>query len=194
MALAESRRHLRCGHCGSLRFSEVPEADGIRIVGRTADAPACPVCRLPMEAAVLDDRDPIHFCGGCRGVLLSRPVFAATVSRRRAWATGPPAGPIPFDRRSLDRKLTCPSCDGSFETYPHSGPGNVVIDSCVSCDLIWLDFGEMRQVVDAPGRDRGNRQITPTDDTYVRKGPPRPHESIEEPDPPKGLFEILFKF
>jgi Zn-finger nucleic acid-binding protein len=194
MALAESRRHLRCGHCGSLRFNDAPEADGIRIVGRTADAPACPVCRLQMDAAVLDDCDPIHFCGGCRGVLLARPVFAATVSRRRAWATGPPASPIPFDRRSLDRKLACPSCGGSLETYPHSGPGNVVIDSCVSCDLIWLDFGEMRQVVDAPGRDRGTQLITPTDDTYVRKGPPRSQERIDEPDPPKGLFEILFEF
>jgi Zn-finger nucleic acid-binding protein len=31
----------------------------------------------------------------------------------------------------------------------------VVIDSCVTCDLIWLDFGELRQITDAAGRDRG---------------------------------------
>jgi Zn-finger nucleic acid-binding protein len=42
--------------------------------------------------------------------------------------------------------------------HPYYGPGNVVIDTCSRCDLIWLDFGELKQIADAPGRDRG-RQI-----------------------------------
>lgn len=193
MELAESRRHLRCGHCGSLRFTEPIEAEGVRIVGRTTDAPGCPVCRVPMDAAVLDDRDPIYFCGSCRGVLLPRPVFAGTVSRRRAWAMGPAASPTPLDRRSLERKLACPSCSRPFETYAHYGPGNVVIDSCAACDLIWLDYGEMRQMVDAPGRDRGGREVAPTDDAYVRKGPRQSQERRDEDDPPKGIFDLLFK-
>jgi hypothetical protein len=44
-------------------------------------------------------------------------------------------------------------------THPYYGPGNVVIDSCESCDLLWLDFGELKQIVDAPGKDRGTRQL-----------------------------------
>ena len=43
-------------------------------------------------------------------------------------------------------------------THPYYGPGNVVIDSCEPCDLVWLDFGELKQIVDAPGKDRGTRE------------------------------------
>ena len=157
MELADSRRHLRCGHCGSVRFTDSIDADGVRLLGRTADAPHCPACGVPMNAALLDDRDPVQFCGSCRGVLLPRRSFAATVARRRAWATGPPADPIPIDRGALDRALACPSCRGPLETSPHAGPGNVVLDSCAACDVIWLDYGELRRIVDAPGRDRGRQ-------------------------------------
>ena len=44
-------------------------------------------------------------------------------------------------------------------THPYFGPGNVVIDSCEHCELVWLDFGELQQIVDAPGKDRGTRQV-----------------------------------
>ena len=42
-------------------------------------------------------------------------------------------------------------------THPYYGPGNVVMESCDSCNLVWLDHGELQQIVDAPGRDRGSR-------------------------------------
>jgi Zn-finger nucleic acid-binding protein len=63
--------------------------------------------------------------------------------------------PSPLNPRALERKLSCPKCGGALETYPYGGPGNAVIDGCRHCDVIWLDFGEFRQIVDAPGRDRG---------------------------------------
>ena len=44
-------------------------------------------------------------------------------------------------------------------THPYYGPGNVVIDSCEPCELVWLDFGELRQIVDAPGKDRGTKEM-----------------------------------
>ena len=44
-------------------------------------------------------------------------------------------------------------------THPYYGPGNVVLDSCGACDLVWLDFGELKQIVDAPGKDRSTRQM-----------------------------------
>jgi Zn-finger nucleic acid-binding protein len=189
MELADSGRHLRCAHCGTSHFPDSADADDIRVVGRAAGAPHCPACITAMDAALLDGDRPIHFCGRCRGVLLPRPTFAATISGRRAWASGPPAAPVPLDRRSLERKLSCPRCQGLFETYPHSGPGNVVIDSCLSCDLIWLDYGEMKRIVDAPGRDRGSRQIPRTDDTYVRKGE---EDATDREDPVRNLFDLLF--
>jgi Zn-finger nucleic acid-binding protein len=84
-----------------------------------------------------------------------------------------------------------------FQTYPHSGPGNVVIDNCAACDLIWLDFGEIRQIVDAPGRDRGTREMHRVDDEYVRRGSggyrDRDDESERrEADPLRLLADVLF--
>ena len=171
MALIESRRYFRCRHCGNYHFPAAVEADGVRIVGHLTDAPHCPVCKTPMAHALLDNDDPIDFCAKCRGVLLPRATFARVVNKRRAWATSTPAEPVPLERQQLQRQLSCPRCHGVFETYPHSGPGNVVIDNCAKCDVIWLDFGEMRQIVDAPGRDRGTRHVLPVDDHYVRQGP-----------------------
>lgn len=182
MDLVESRRYFRCRHCGTYHFPQAIEADGIRIVGHQPDAPTCPVCATGMAHAVLDDSHPIDFCTTCRGVLLARETFAGVINARRAWATSPPAEPVPLDREALNRELTCPKCSGQFETYPHYGPGNVVIDSCGSCDVIWLDFGEMRQIVDAPGRDRGSKHAPRIDESYVREGPPRSEE--EDPDDP----------
>ena len=173
MQLVESRRYFTCGHCGSYHFPESVEAEGIQIVGQPAGAPGCPVCAVPMAHALID-RDPIDFCTKCRGILIPRPTFAKITLRRRAWATTAPADPVPIDRQELHRRLACPKCRGHFDTYPHLGPGSVVIDNCTRCDLLWLDFGEMRKIVDAPGTDRGSHNVPRFDPEFVREGAARP--------------------
>jgi Zn-finger nucleic acid-binding protein len=201
MDLVESGRYFRCSHCGTYHFPHAIEADGIRIVGRPVDAPRCPICGTGMAHAVLDDDHPIDFCATCRGLLLPRAAFAHVTSTRRAWATSPPAEPIPLNREDLARELECPKCGRLFETYPHYGPGNVVIDNCTACDLVWLDFGEMRQIVDAPGRDRGSRHVPRVDDDYVRHGPYGRDGDGEEgrADRPRGsdplsfLLDVMFR-
>jgi Zn-finger nucleic acid-binding protein len=30
----------------------------------------------------------------------------------------------------------------------------MVIDTCETCDLVWLDAGELKRAIDAPGPDR----------------------------------------
>ncbi len=193
LQLGESQRYFQCGHCGAFTFpaAETEGSDGIRILGHTADAPPCPVCHLPLAQAVIDSVHPVHFCGKCRGLLLSRPIFTGVVNTRRAWATDLPAQPVPLDSHALERRLSCPRCSMRFETYAHYGPGNVVIDNCTRCDQVWLDFGEIRHIVAAPGRDRGSRQITPIDDDYVRGGP---GEDIDDPQPKESLAFLFDLF
>jgi hypothetical protein len=43
-----------------------------------------------------------------------------------------------------------------MDTHPYYGPGSFVIDSCVPCDVVWLDYGEIELVANAPGRHRGS--------------------------------------
>ena len=173
MALVESRRYFHCRHCGSYHFPTTVEADGIRILGTREAGPSCPLCSVAMAHALLDDDHPIDFCAKCRGVLLPRSSFAVVTMKRRAWATSPPSEPAPLNRGELKRELLCPKCSGRFETYPHLGPGAVVIDNCARCDLIWLDFGELRQIVDAPGKDRASRHVPRIDEEFVRQGSPQ---------------------
>lgn len=84
--------------------------------------------------------------------------FAKVVVRLRAQASGPPDEPKPVDREACERQVRCPSCRQLMHTHPYAGPGNIVIDVCLDCAVIWLDYGEFRAVIDAPGRDRGTQQ------------------------------------
>jgi len=161
MELVANRGYFFCRYCGSFHFPETTGDDGVRILGEDKTQLSCAVCNGTLTPALLDEAYPIRYCRNCRSVLIARTGFAAVVEKRRAWATDPPAPPVPLNRPDLDRKIVCPSCKGGMATHPYYGPGNVVIDTCSTCDLVWLDFGELKQIVDAPGRDRGNRDQVP---------------------------------
>ena len=158
MELFAARGYFFCRYCGSFDFPAGTADDGLRVLGEESDAKSCAVCAKPLASALLDESHPVRYCRHCRGVLLGRASFATVVQRRRAWATDQPGPPIPLDRSHLERKVSCPACRKRMETHPYYGPGNVVIDSCAGCELVWLDFGELKQIVAAPGRDRGTRE------------------------------------
>jgi Zn-finger nucleic acid-binding protein len=170
MQLVEARGYFFCRYCGSFHFPESAGDDGIRIVGETGKPLNCAVCQQALASAMLDESFPVHYCRNCRGVLIPRSNFATVVQKRRAWAVGQPGPIVPIDKTELDRKVACPVCQARMITHPYYGPGNVVLDNCASCDLIWLDFGELKQIVAAPGRDRGSREqvMRATADTPAR--------------------------
>ena len=158
MELFQRRRYYFCRYCGSFHFLDTPETDGVRILETPAQAMACARCGGSLATALLDDNHPVQCCNGCRGVLLPRTSFAHVVQARRTWATGQPVPPLPLDPRELERVVSCPRCAARMSTHPYYGPGSVIIDGCEACDLVWLDFGELKQIVDAPGSDRGLRK------------------------------------
>ena len=157
MELFAARRYYFCAHCGTFHFLDAPAPEGVQVIERPASPRPCPLCDAPLATSVLDEAHVVEHCERCRGLLLARAVFAEAVARRRARETGPPLAPAPIDRRELTRQLGCPGCHAPMDVHPYYGPGNVVIDSCSRCDLIWLDFGELRQITEAPGKDRGRR-------------------------------------
>lgn len=159
MTLHAARHYFFCQHCGSFHFPESTGDDGVKVLEADTEA-SCPVCDKALATAVIDDRIDARHCTHCRGVLLSRANFATLVEQRRLWAASPPVIPAPLDPRELTRELMCPLCAGDMATHPYYGPGSVVIDTCESCHVVWLDFGELRQIADAPGRDRG-RNLQP---------------------------------
>ena len=159
MELFATRGYFFCRYCGSFHFPDAQPDEGIRVISEAEQALVCSVCSQALASAMLDETHLVRYCRNCRGVLLARTGFAAVVEKRRAWATGTPAAPVPLDKSELERKMRCAACAGQMATHPYYGPGNVVIDSCEPCALVWVDFGELKQIVDAPGRDRGTREV-----------------------------------
>ncbi|HET7218288.1 MAG TPA: zf-TFIIB domain-containing protein [Vicinamibacterales bacterium] len=169
MELFATRGYFFCRYCGSFDFPRTTGDDGVRVLGDDSEAKQCAVCAKPLASALLDESHPVRYCRNCRGILIARSGFATVVQKRRAWALDQPGPAIPLDRSHLERKLSCPMCNQRMETHPYFGPGNVVIDSCAGCELVWLDFGELKQIVAAPGKDRGTREqvLRETADTPV---------------------------
>jgi hypothetical protein len=64
-----------------------------------------------------------------------------------------PAVQTPPDRGDLKRTIQCPKCHRRMDTHFYAGPGNVIVDSCGDCYLIWLDRGELMRIVHAPDED-----------------------------------------
>jgi Zn-finger nucleic acid-binding protein len=157
MELFARRRYYFCTFCGTFAFIDGPAIAGVLVLERPVDARPCPLCAAPLASALLDDAFDVEHCERCRGLLLARRTFAEAITRRRAREAGPPAAPVAMDPRELQRVVQCPSCHARMDVHPYYGPGNVVIDTCSRCDLIWLDVGELRQITEAGGRDRGWR-------------------------------------
>lgn len=55
------------------------------------------------------------------------------------------------EEATKDLQLECPKCDGHLYESQHEG---VAIDICDSCSGVWLDAGELAQIVDSEN-DKG---------------------------------------
>jgi Zn-finger nucleic acid-binding protein len=152
MMLVPDRDYMFCDHCGTFHFL-AKSNDGVGVLAEASDLD-CPVCNLRMQRAVLD-RHPAWYCSRCRGALTAQQSFRDVVEERRAKAVGVPTPVRPINPAELKRSIACPNCRQPMDTHPYYGPGNIVIDNCTRCHVVWLDSGELRRVVDAPGRDRG---------------------------------------
>jgi Zn-finger nucleic acid-binding protein len=152
MVLIPNRDYFFCKYCGAFHFP-AESSEGIRILEGDIDGVRCPVCNKELLRASMDGY-PGWRCVNCRGILIAQKSFGDIVKYRRARASGPPERPQPLRQEELERRVRCPRCTKTMETHPYYGPGNVVIDSCRHCRIVWLDYGEFAQVINAPGRDR----------------------------------------
>lgn len=147
----ENGRHI-CNYCDT---GVVPKPDSSlleEVVDLARDSGVdCPVCQNRMTAGLVDDSS-VAWCAGCRGLLFGDDVFATTVRSRRALYREAGRIPKPLDSRAYERKLKCSQCRRPMQVHPYYGPGNVVIDSCLPCRLVWVDAGELTRIEQAAGR------------------------------------------
>jgi Zn-finger nucleic acid-binding protein len=155
MRLKPDQESFQCAYCQSVYFPEKND-DGVRVLDEPTGQD-CPLCRLPLVRATLA-KVPISYCSGCRGFLLPMPALEALVDGLRGSQNGA-AAPAPPDQDELQRKIDCPQCHRRMEAHLYGGPGNVVIDSCETCCLIWLDRGEAQRIARA----------TPSESTFTEE-------------------------
>jgi len=104
----------------------------------------CPVCHEPMIAVEYRNVE-IDTCAVCGGVWLDGGELEAITGS----AVPPKTQPDP-DLGPPDRD--CPVCVHKLVKHRHGGTG-VVVDRCPHGDGIWLDKGELEQILAAAAND-----------------------------------------
>lgn len=189
MILYRERDYYYCEHCGSYHFPN-QDGQGLRILGQNPEGIHCPQCQAALNLMTFADFFQGYQCPDCQGLLFNRTIFREAIDFQRARVKTPPAPYSTFNPAELDRTTFCPVCQGKMETFQYNGPGNIIIDTCHACDLIWLDYGELQKVVDAPGRDRGVPRVQPKAERKDKKPEP---EKITWEAALQGLANALFK-
>jgi Zn-finger nucleic acid-binding protein len=145
----------KCDYCHAVFFPG-EEDDGVTVLGEAVDpdqALACPLCNLPLVQASIA-KIPLLDCTACHGLLLPMQVLPSLIDELRIdelqKGQGSPAVQTPPDQGDLKRTIQCPKCHRRMDTHFYAGPGNVIVDSCGECFLIWLDRGELTRIVHAP--------------------------------------------
>jgi Zn-finger nucleic acid-binding protein len=144
----------KCDYCHAVFFPG-EEDDGVVVSAEAADAAAnppidqaCPVCSVPLVQAAIA-KIPVLFCSQCHGLLMPMNELPSLTDASRA-GDHKPAVQTPPDPSELKRTIQCPKCNRRMDTHPYAGPGNVIIDSCGECWLLWLDRGELTRIAHAP--------------------------------------------
>jgi Zn-finger nucleic acid-binding protein len=150
MQLVLDRGHFYCQYCTSLHFPKEND-DGIRIL-EEASGTDCPVCQIPLVFGFID-RTQILYCLNCRGMLIDQEILLMVIEYLRAKSLKPPISPPPVNFDELKRQLNCPDCGRQMSTHLYGGPGNLIVDNCANCSLLWLDNEEFKRIIRAPGRE-----------------------------------------
>ncbi len=144
MSVEEGQDFFHCKYCGSYDFPN-PNQDGVGLLDEISSY-VCPLCKQPLVSAIVQNVH-IFSCPHCRGNLIAQAKMLPILRQAQ------PIDPISEDPHSfqdkieLTRTAVCPSCQKVMAVYPYGGPGNIIIQGCEQCQLIWLDFGELSRII-----------------------------------------------
>ncbi len=146
LIVEEGQDFFHCQYCGSYDFPN-PNQDGVGLLDEVSPY-TCPLCREALVSAVVQNIH-IHSCPNCRGNLIPQSKMLPILRLSQ------PSTPLNTESASLpnkaelNRRAACPACQKVMAVYPYGGPGNIIIQGCEECQLIWLDFGELARIIRA---------------------------------------------
>ena len=144
MSVEEGQAFFHCQYCGGYDFPE-PNQDGVALLDEVTSL-ACPTCGELLVSAIITDIS-IFSCPKCRGNLIKQSRLLPILREAKPQNPGNTDSRDIQDKSELTRKAACPSCHKTMAVYPYGGPGNIIIQGCGQCKLIWLDFGELSRIV-----------------------------------------------
>jgi Zn-finger nucleic acid-binding protein len=128
-------------------MTEIQNQDGVEVSAESTNV--CPACQALLSDGTIQGK-AVLYCTKCRGLLISIDRFLPLVEFLRALSQPTGSDVQPRDNSDADRKLECPMCGNTMIGHPYGGPGNVNIDTCEACSVIWLDRSELQRIVMAP--------------------------------------------
>ncbi len=140
----EGRDFYHCAYCGSYGFPD-PNLDGVALFDEVSPY-ACPVCGHPLVTAAVKDVH-IYSCPNCRGNLISQSKMLPILRQAKAHPAAGEEQRLLQSPSERARTVICPACKKPMDGYPYGGSGNVIIQGCAECLLIWLDFGELSRIM-----------------------------------------------
>jgi Zn-finger nucleic acid-binding protein len=155
LALRPDTEGFECSYCHQVFFPD-QEDDGVEVSTEASDGNLnCPVCFQPLVKVSLA-KTAVLYCTQCHGLLMPMEIVSALVEELRA-NLNQVAVQTPADRDDLKRTIQCPRCNLRMDAHRYAGPGNVVVDTCDNCSLIWFDRGEITRIAHAPDNDEFER-------------------------------------
>lgn len=152
-------------------------SDGAELLGRPTGL-GCFKCSGELEIANVA-AFKIAACRECHGLLVQTRHLGGLINVLRAAYKELDAEPKPMPQDHLHQNTDCNACGNRMDTHPYMGPGNIVIDSCHHCKMIWLDGDELNRVVRAPGR----RDFAPDELTGFDPGEAISRQTKDADDP-----------
>jgi Zn-finger nucleic acid-binding protein len=146
MSVEEGQAFFHCQYCGGYDFPE-PNQDGVALLDETSSF-VCPICEGLLVSAVIKDIY-IFSCPKCRGNLIKQSKMLPILREAKPQDPKNADSRDIQDKSELTRNAACPACHQKMAVYPYGGPGNIIIQGCEQCKLIWLDFGELSRIVRA---------------------------------------------
>jgi Zn-finger nucleic acid-binding protein len=135
-----------CDYCAT-EFLPPAEADGVIVISESKFN--CPLCKSKLADAALESLARLY-CRDCNGMFVAMDDLGPLVSSLRTHRDRPATFIAPRGDRDTARQLQCPRCTSALDCHLYGGGGNVNVDSCETCESVWLDSGELRKIAAAP--------------------------------------------
>jgi Zn-finger nucleic acid-binding protein len=160
-----------CRYCGSYEFIN-PNKDGVILLGETVKY-ICPQCKKALVTAKAANIDLLS-CKHCKGNLISQPLLLNIIKQVKVDIISSEELGSPQENDELLRIIDCPICSRQMESYPYgAASGNIIIQGCGNCNVVWLDFGDLYRIEKVFTMDqRKNKDENQQDKEFFERNTP----------------------